>query len=140
MSGFGVLQTIINNNAPEISAGMDCIPPTGPVMQDDYNRFVAHYRQAFTGAPRVGNIAPASRLLAMKRPDYFVCFDSKNRRGLSAHFGIAASAVTLESFWANLIEPMTLSSWWRSARPSGLEGRICDGRAALLDALFYEPT
>jgi len=140
MFGFGILRRKINSNAPEISAAMDCIPPAGPVTQDDYNRFAEQYGETFRGETRVGGIASASRLLAMKRPDYFVCFDKANRNGLSAHFGTAASAVTLETYWANLIEPITLSPWWRSPRPPGSEGKIWDGRAALLDALFYEPT
>lgn len=140
MFGFGILKRKINDNATEISDAMDCIPPAGPVTEDDYNMFAERYEQAFHGESRVGGIASASRLLAMKRPDYFVCFDKANRNGLSAHFGIAASAVTLETYWANLIEPITLSPWWRSPRPSGPEGKIWDGRAALLDALFYEPT
>jgi hypothetical protein len=74
----------------------------------------------------------------MKRPDFFVCIDKANKTGLSAHFGLAASAVNLENYWTDLIEPIRLSPWWRALRGRGVEGKIWDGRAAFLDALFYE--
>jgi hypothetical protein len=139
MFGFGVLKSKINGNAAAISDALDCIPPTGAVTQDNYNDFVERYAEAFEGESHVGGIASASRLLAMKRPDCFVCIDKANKTGLSAHFGLAASAVKIENYWADLIEPIRLSPWWRASRPPGTEGKIWDGRAAFLDALFYEP-
>jgi phospholipase D-like protein len=139
MSGFGVFQNLINTNSPEISDAMDCIPPTGAVTGDDYDLFVQNFRNAFKGQARMGGIPSASRLLAMKRPDYFVCIDAANRKGLCSHFGLSATAVNLENYWTDLIEPITLSSWWRAARPRGFDGRIWDGRSALLDAIFYDP-
>jgi HKD family nuclease len=138
MFGFGVLKKRINENSSEISDALDCIPPTGPVDQDDYDRFVKLYVRAFRNESRVGGIPSASRLLAMKRPDFFVCIDKANKTGLSAHFGLAASAVNLENYWTDLIEPIRLSPWWRALRGRGVEGKIWDGRAAFLDALFYE--
>ena len=139
MFGFGVLKKRVNENSLEISRALDCIPSAGPLRRDDYNRFVEHYGEAFDGESRVGGIPSASRLLAMKRPDCFVCIDKANKTGLSAHFGLAASAVNLENYWTDLIEPIRLSQWWRVPRASGVEGKVWDGRAAFLDALFYEP-
>lgn len=139
MFGFGVLKHKINANAREISDALDCIPPAGLVTHDNYNQFVKQYMKAFEGESRVGSIASASRLLAMKRPDCFVCIDKANKTGLSAHFGLAASAVNLENYWTAIVEPIGLSPWWRAPRPRGVDGKIWDGRAAFLDALFYEP-
>jgi HKD family nuclease len=139
MFGFGVLKNKINDNAREISDALDCIPPMGVVTRDNYEGFVEHYLRAFNGLPRVGGIASASRLLAMKRPDCFVCIDNQNKEGLSAHVGLAASAVNLKNYWQDLIEPIWSSPWWQAPRPRGVEGRIWDGRAAFLDALFYRP-
>ena len=139
MFGFGMLRMKINDNSQRISSAMDCIPLVGPVTQGDYNEFVKLYKKAFEHDSRKGDIASASRLLAMRRPDSFVCYSKANRRGLSAHFGVAASGVNLDSYWPSLIEPITLSSWWRAARPRGNEGKIWEGRAAFLDALFYDP-
>jgi hypothetical protein len=139
MFGFGVLKNKINGNAREISDALDCIPPMGVVTRDNYDEFVEQYLKAFEGEPRVGGIASASRLLAMKRPDCFVCIDKQNKTGLSAHFGLGASAVNLENYWPDLVEPIWSSPWWRAPRPRRVDGKIWDGRAAFLDALFYEP-
>jgi hypothetical protein len=139
MSGFGVFQTLLKNNSREISDALDSIPPIGAVTSTEYDRFVKHFQKAFTGQKRHGGISSASRLLALKRPDYFVCIDTPNKKGLGSHFGFSASAVNLGNYWSELIERITLSPWWRVPRPTGQDGRIWDGRAALLDALFYDP-
>lgn len=139
MFSFGVLKTLINNNSSEISDALDSIPPTGAVTRAEYDRFVKHFKKAFTGQKRHGSISSASRLLAMKRPDYFVCIDTPNKKGISSHFGLAASAVNLDTYWTDLVERIQLSLWWRVPRPSGQDGKIWDGRVALLDALFYDP-
>jgi hypothetical protein len=138
MVGFGIFKGLIHDDPQSISDALDCIPPTGAVNKSDYDRFVSNFRKAFAGKPRKGGVPSASRLLAMKRPDYFVCFDTRNRRGLSDHFGVAADNVNLDTYWTDLVEPITLSFWWRTPRPRGTDGRIWDGRAAFLDSLYYE--
>ncbi len=115
---------------------LDAIPLNGHVTQEMYERFVDELQKAF---PEGGaNIAVASRLLAMKRPDIFVCVDSKNRRKLAAAFAIPQS-VGVEQYWDSIIERIKDSTWWQVSSPkTGLESRIWKGRAAMLDALFYE--
>jgi HKD family nuclease len=138
MVGFGIFKNIINDSPEEISDSMDCIPPTGTVTRNDFDRFVKHFKRAFEGKSRTGGVPSASRLLALKRPDYFVCFDERNKKGLSSHFGVAASSLTLDNYWPTLIEPIILSPWWRTPRPRGPAGQVWDGRAAFLDSLYYE--
>lgn len=140
MFGFGILKKKINENSKQISDAINCIPPTGIITQDNYNEFISHYRNAFKDEARIGGIASASRLLAMKRPDCFVCIDKQNKAGLSAHFGLPASAINIDNYWQELIEPIWSSPWCNSARPSGINGQIWDGRSALLDAIFYDPS
>lgn len=139
MVGAGVFKKLIKNNSKALSKALDAIPLVGFVERTHYDLFVSEFQKAFDGELRGGGIPTASRLLAMKRPDYFVCFDSANRTGLSAHFGVAQNSVDLDSYWELIVEPMMLSPWWRTSRPSGKEGQIWDGRAALLDAIYYSP-
>ncbi|MBI2744484.1 MAG: phospholipase D family protein [Burkholderiales bacterium] len=122
-----------------LSDAVDCIPPTGPVTEDDYNGFVQRFRKAFADSERQGRMASATRLLAIKRPDYFVCVDSQNRSELAADIGFAASKLSLDSYWELVIESVMTAKWWSARRPSGLDRRIWDGRMALLDVMYYTP-
>jgi hypothetical protein len=71
---------------------LDWTPLGGPVQRGDYEAFIRGYKAAFpkrNGQPFRHGLATATRLLAMKRPDYFVCLDKANQPGLSREFGIA---------------------------------------------------
>jgi hypothetical protein len=55
---------------------LDEIPLNGPVQRDDYEAFIGRYKAAFpikNGQPYKHGLGTATRLLAMQRPDYFVC-------------------------------------------------------------------
>jgi hypothetical protein len=59
----------------------------------------------------------ASRLLSMKRPDLFVCVDSKNRPGIARAFGVTVSSLqTFEGYW-DLMQRIWRCPWWRAPRP-----------------------
>jgi hypothetical protein len=137
MGAFGIFRTLIIERPQNFSDALDCIPPTGPINERDYDRFREHFQRAFAGKSRTGGAPSASRLLAMKRPDYFVCFDTRNQKGICEHFGLTVNSIDLDTYWSILIERITLSAWWNAPRPIGRDGAIWDGRAALLDALFY---
>jgi hypothetical protein len=146
MKGAGVFKNRIADGksgrvSPLLSDAVDCIPPMGAVTEDDYNGFVRLFRKSFANSERQGQIAPASRLLAMNRPDYFVCVDSENRRELAADIGFLASKLNLDSYWDLVIEPVMSANWWVGHRPYGTGGDmgIWDGRAAMLDAIYYTP-
>ena len=135
MKGAGFFKQAINDNNPQISAALDEIPLAGDVTQDHFNRYLNHFRNAFKNS----GTATATRLLAMKRPDYFVCLDSKNRDKLCEEFEIAKS-VDLDGYWEKVVERLTDSNWWNSPEPvDELEKRIWKCRAAFLDVRFYEP-
>lgn len=122
----------IKEDAQELSDALAQIPATGPVDETHYLAFLAKYKSAKN--PR----AVASRLLAMKRPDQFVCVSIGNMKGIVEHINFAPD-VTVKNYW-ELIELIRQTPWWQADRPSDvLGGRIWDGRAALLDALYYSP-
>jgi hypothetical protein len=75
----------------------------------------------------------------MKRPDYFVCYDSANRDGLRKAFNVVLNHHDYERYWDSVVERILLTQWWRSSRPSDVRaGSIWDGRAAFLDSLYYK--
>lgn len=83
-------------------------------------------------------IATATRLLAMKRPDSFLCVNSKNKHLLAKYLNIPPSNLTLENYWDLVIVPIRQSSWFNIKNP--IQGKdFWKFRVALLDALIYEP-
>ncbi|WP_283130791.1 phospholipase D family protein [Enterovibrio norvegicus] len=136
MIGAGKFKNRINTNNEYISEALEQIPMTGPVSEQDYNRFVDWFKLAFPDGG--AGIAIASRLLAMKRPDYFVCLDSQNRAELCKDFGIPAN-VSFETYWPNIIARILDSVWWSAPAPTDVEERQAwEGRVAMIDAIFYE--
>lgn len=136
MLGAGRFKHLIKENNPQLSKALDIIPFSGDINQDIYRIFIKEIKKAF---PDGGvSVAVASRLLAMKRPDIFICFDSKNRIKLAKAFNIAQS-VNFDGYWNSIIERIIDSTWWQVPSPSGgIEKRLWNGRSAMLDALFYE--
>lgn len=139
MVGAGVFKGLVKSSPEGLSDALDIIPRTGIVTEADYEGFKQKFLDSFEDAARGGGVATASRLLALKRPDYFVCVDSANKSKLSGAIGIKMNHITLDSYWSHVIRPLLCSPWWNSTRPSDdLEGRIWDSRMACIDAFCYE--
>lgn len=126
----------VRENNRYLSGALEIIPLTGTVTYEDYAAYIKKFLQAF---PNGGaGMAVITRFLAMKRPDVFV----KNMKKLCDDFKIAQLADgAFERYWNEIILRIQDSEWWNAPRPAGngLEAQAWDGRAALLDALFYNP-
>ena len=79
-------------------------------------------------------------MLCLRRPDYFVCVDQKNRDGLFKKLGVSPRQVTVQSYWDSIVAPLTDTPWWQSPRPlaDATAQTVWDGRVAMVDSLFYE--
>lgn len=91
---------------------------------------------------RKGRVPTASRLLALKRPDYFVCVNSKNQNGLSADLGYHKTRLTIDNYWDWMVQSILDSCWWNSRRPrpgnaNDWTSRRWDNRVAMLDSVYY---
>lgn len=136
MVGAGKFKNRINTNNRNVSDALDAIPLEGSINRNHYIEFVNKFKLAFPDGG--AGVAIASRLLAMKRPDYFVCLDKQNRKMLCCDFSIP-STVSFDTYWDNIIERIIDSVWWQSARPvDKIEEQAWLGRAALIDSIFYE--
>jgi len=137
MQGAGYYHQAVNENNKHLSKALDEIPLRGVVTRSDYEKYIAEFLKAFPNGRH--GVGIASRLLALKRPDQFVCLDSKNKRGLCRDFGIVRSGMNYDRYWDEIIERITDAPWWNSMRPkNSKEAAVWDGRAAMLDAIFYE--
>ena len=138
MIGAGKFYRSMNEGHPAFSLALDQIPLQGEVTKAHFDHFISEYLKAFPEG-RDG-IATATRLLAMKRPDTFVCVDAANRRLLSEDMGInCPDTLDYERYWEEVILRLMDSPWWQSPEPNEPEDRaVWQGRAAMLDAIFYE--
>ena len=138
MRGVGYFYQAVNQNNPHLSRALDEIPLTGIVTKNQYDAFLVQYLKAFPNG-RAG-VPTASRLLALKRPDTFVCVDKKNQSELTKDFGIKKTGLDYDRYWNEIIERIMDCPWWSApeSRKTGIERDAWDGRAAMLDAVFYK--
>jgi len=136
MKGAGYYKEAINKNSQRISDALSEISLRGTISRSQYEDYVSEFRKAFHKGGH--GVAVASRLLALKRPDQFVCLDSKNQRELCKDFGIKQTGMNYERYWDEIVERILGSPWWKAPRPKGGgDATLWDNRAALLDVLFY---
>ncbi|MHA3060973.1 phospholipase D family protein [Acinetobacter sp. ANC 4636] len=135
MKGSGSFFQAINQNNQQISDALDEIPLEGAVTIDHYNAYIQKFEIAYE---RTG-IATATRLLALKRPDIFICVDGKNKKNLCKDFGISQSKINYDTYWKEIICRIMDSVWWNSTKPTNeIEQQAWNGRVAMLDVLFYD--
>lgn len=140
MFGQGDFKNLVNTAPERLSKALGEIPLSGDVTEQQYRAFAKTFREAFKNKTHKGGVSTASRLLAMKRPDFFVGVNNANRRGLCEAYGVAHFTLSLDNYWERIVIPTQLSPWWRHSRPrTALLGLIWDNRAALADCIYYEP-
>jgi hypothetical protein len=138
MQGNGRFVSKINNNDSEISLALDLIPLTGVICKPDYQRFLKVYTKAF---PKGGaGLATVSRLLAMKRPDVFVCINGTNEDNLRYMLDIKRSKTRhdYDWYWESVIRTIHHANWWKEPQPpiyEELQVAVWRGRAAFLDSV-----
>lgn len=141
MKGAGIFKNKIKSNDINLSKALNQIPNSGQITKRQYENYIRHYERAFIGTKLEGanNLATATRLLCMKRPDTFVCFDSKNRSELCKDFGIIQTEMDYDRYWDDIVERIYDSEWWQNPSPiNETEIRVSEARAAFLDSLYYE--
>ncbi|KZL04624.1 NgoFVII restriction endonuclease [Pseudovibrio axinellae] len=140
MGGNGDFASLILKQDPKLGAALDCIPREDPVSFENYNNYCESFHRAFVeaGSHHVGNVATATRLLAMKRPDMFVCVNGKNKAGLAKALNFAPSTLSIDNYWERVIVPIQSSPWYNAPRPKTEDSELWDYRVAMLDAIYYD--
>jgi len=139
MRGAGDFMNRVDQNDRHLAQAIDSIPQKGEVTRSDYDRFTKLFARAFSESSRKGGVATATRLLAMKRPDVFLCISKPNERAAAQAMGFARTTLDLGNYWDRVVEVIRASNWHSVEKPSGEEGRIWEGRAAMLDSIYYQP-
>lgn len=134
MQGAGKFKNRILENDKNISIALDQIPLQGQITKIHFEEYLRYFLKSSDVQP----IATATRLLALKRPDIFLCLDSKNRSKLCKAFEIQYSGMTLEKYWDEIIERIFDSEWWINPKPRNeFEQKLRNNRSAMLDSLYY---
>lgn len=133
MAGFGDFVHAVMVNDKHISDAIDSIPVTGNISKSTYLKYINEFKKAL---PRAQNspLALATRLLAIKRPDVFICVDSRNKKALCKQFGITISKLTVDTYWDLLIQRIQATPWYSDASE---ESELYQYRVAMLDCLHY---
>lgn len=131
----------IKNNAAGFAAALAYIPPHGDVEREAFQAYIATFMAAYDSDLRAGGgIGNATRLLAMYRPDQFLGINGGNSQTVRAAFRLKRQ-ISVESYWDDIILPIRSTEWWNAPPPADLlELQIWLGRAALLDAVYYNGT
>jgi len=118
-----------------ISDALDIIPQKGVVTKNQFNRYVSEMRK-ITNLDDIKTIA--TRFLAMKRPDVFVCLSSQNK-GILNLLGVTKKNIKLDEYWDLVVTPILSSTWYNEKIEDVFENQleIFRYRAAMLDALYY---
>lgn len=139
MGGAGTFAKLIGMEDPKLASALDAIPTRGNVTEAQFDNYVAALTAAFSQSSRTARLPPATRLLAMKRPDFFVCVNGGNTARLAAALAFAPTTIKLENYWERVIEPIQQAPWYNARRPTGREMELWDVRVAMLDAIYYQP-
>jgi hypothetical protein len=125
----------INTDNPKIAQSIDSIPLIGEVSKHDFLEYNKVFRQAGFNNP----IGVATRLLTMKRPDLFFCFNGANKEKICAELGLPKN-LNAERYWDEILLHIYDTAWFNSSRPQNtIEQQAWNGRVALIDCIYYEP-
>lgn len=124
----------------QFETAINCIPLEGEVSHADYTNFVSAYQAIFAendlgAAPLI----PATRLLAMRRPDQFVALTNAKIDLFSQGLSVAKfNNKDFDGYWRDLILTIRSFAWYKQALPADeFEQSIADAKAILIDVFLF---
>lgn len=134
---------LIEKNNVHVSRALDYIPIKGSVSREDYLNCVGEIIKAF-GDPPHGGLAFLTRLLVVKRPDFFVAFNTPIKRRLHKGLGLKprVKPTQYERYWDEVLVTIFTHATWYNSRPrkrSKNEIETWKYRVAMLDSICYDP-
>ena len=143
--GAKLFHTLLTEEPTQFDKALECIPLTGDVTPGEYQQFVSTYKsifKAYTKDKPSGErapLAPATRLLAMRRPDQFIAITSAKVEILCQGLGIVKfNNYDFEGYWQDLIGTIRTFAWWHQSEPSdSREHKLWLSRAILIDLFLH---
>ena len=140
-----VFHILLAEQPSDFDHALSFIPLKGDVTPAQYQKFVKAYKKIFSAYKKdkvkgeKSPLAPATRLLAMRRPDQFIALTNAKIEILCQGLGIVKfNNFDFESYWQDLIGTLRTFSWWHESKPSDEhELRIWKYRAVLVDLFLF---
>jgi len=136
---------LLKNHAQAFDLAIDCIPATGDVSFKDYQKFITAYLNIFSkhGDGEKATLIPATRLLAMRRPDQFIALTTAKIDIICQGFDIVKlNNHDFTGYWHDLIGTLRTMPWWHQPKPeentdSESELTLWRYRAILVDLFLF---
>ncbi|WP_373753575.1 phospholipase D family protein [Neisseria weixii] len=128
----------ISNENQEFAKAIDMIPLSGNISRADF----VEYSQICKSAGYVNPVGVSTRLLAMKRPDLFFCFNGQNKEKMCKELGIKnIQNIDGERYWDEILQRIYDTPWFNNKPFTNdkIEIQAWNNRVALIDCIYYEP-
>lgn len=131
---------LIKMQPDAVSKALAHIPLGRPVTKDDWKAYWEALKASLPDEGKGLGRAGATRLVCMKRPDYFVSVNNRSATKLAMQLDVSKGELAdVEKYWDTVIVPMMMTPWWTKDCPIASEqADVWDFRAALLDVLVKE--
>ena len=114
------------------------IPLEGEVTEANYQEFVVKYLLAFNESNEKPTLAPATRLLAMRRPDVFTPINNTRLDALCSALTITKlNNRDFARYWQDIVQTINNMSWFKMANGESELDQQLVAIKALLPCLFY---
>ena len=146
--GAKVFHQLLTDNPQAFNDALSHIPLEGDVTPEEYNKFVSAYQLIFSSyttekpSGEKAPLAPATRLLAMKRPDQFIALTANRIDIFCQGFSIAKfNNFDFFAYWQDMIGTIRTCAWWHQPAPENIpenaeELVLWKNRVILLDVFL----
>jgi hypothetical protein len=139
-----VFHQLLSKQSQAFDQALSYIPLHGDVTPEEYKRFVSAYKLIFSSCTsdkpsgEKAPLAPATRLLAMRRPDQFIALTTSKIDIFCQGFSIAKfNSFDFSAYWQDMIGTIRTCAWWHQASPENAEElELWKNRVILLDVFL----
>ncbi len=130
---------LLSLNPELLDQALAHIPLEGEVTEENYQNFVIDYLKAHVVLDDAKpTLAPATRLLAMRRPDIFMPLVNSKIDALCQGFGIPKLKNNdFSTYWKDIVLNLQVMPWYRTSRPESEQEQVLWSIRALLPTLFF---
>lgn len=141
MHGFASFKKVLNQDPAGVDKLLRIIPANGAIDGWHFMQFVDAYHALFSdNGFKQTHLFPATRLLTMKRPDYFIALNQQSSDTICELLGIKPlKKQDFQRYLDEIILPFKQTLWFKAEQPSSAHLPIYRAKMALFERLICEP-